>query len=153
MEDLRLVKRRLYEYCQQLVSDQIASAQAELKKLQVMEGEETKSSAGDKYETSRAMLFLEKEKIAGRLAEAHKKQKALSQLSVGKTSETIAIGSLVKTDKGLFFIATSLGRLVVEGAEAYAISPVSPIGRALSSKKQGQQATFNTTTYEIMAVV
>lgn len=114
-----------------------------------MEGEETKSSAGDKYETGRAMIFLEKEKISIRLSESLKKQQTLDQIKLEKVSETVQMGSLVRTDKAIFFIATALGNI---SEDCYVISPVSPLGKALTGKKTGDSAQFNKTTYKILEI-
>lgn len=153
MKALTEYKHKVFEKCVESVSAQIESAQSEMKKLREMEGEETKSSAGDKYETGRAMLFLEKEKVSIRLSEAYKRQRALGQIRIENIHETVQLGSLVQTDKGNFFISVSLGKETIDGVEFFLISPVSPIGKALSGKKKGDTATFNKATYQVLDLV
>lgn len=79
---------------------------------QLAANEETKSSAGDKYETGRAMMQLEIEKQSVQLAEAMKLKHVLSQINPEKTTETIQSGSLVFTDQGNFYISISAGKLI-----------------------------------------
>ena len=76
--------------------------------------EETKSSAGDKYETTREMIQQEIEKHSSSLAEAVKQKQFLQQITTGKRYEKIQPGSLVITDKNNFYIAISAGALVFE---------------------------------------
>jgi hypothetical protein len=55
-----------------VVHQRIASAEEAIRMAQESANQEGKSSAGDKYETGRAMAQLEIEKASGQLAEANK---------------------------------------------------------------------------------
>lgn len=114
--------------------------------------EETKSSAGDKYETGRAMAQLEIEKGSVRLAEARKLKVALSQISRPMDSGVVRLGSLVVTDQGKYFLAVPVGRLEIDGVEWFVISPASPIGTALMGARLGQQINFQKKNISVMQV-
>jgi len=114
---------------------------------------ETKSTAGDKYETARAMIHIEQEQINRQLAEALSQQSMLAQIDFSITAAHIIRGSLVDTDQGLFFIATGIGRVVVEDTIIYAISPQSPLGAKLSGLSVGGSAVINGKTYTVNAFV
>ena len=66
--------------------------------------EDSKSSAGDKYETSREMITQEIKNNSTHLAEAVKQKQVLSQIDVINVSDTIQTGSLVFTNHETFFI-------------------------------------------------
>ena len=59
--------------------------------------EEGKSSAGDKYETGRAMMQIERDKAANQLEEALKLKRILDQIQPEVQHERILIGSVVIT--------------------------------------------------------
>ena len=99
--------------------------------------EEGKSSAGDKYETGRAMAQLEIEKASSQLAEANKSKQALEQVPVDVSGPVVKSGSLVITNQGSYFISIAAGKLVVDRELWFAISPGSPLGAILLGKKEG----------------
>lgn len=104
---------------------------------------ETKSSAGDKHETGRAMIQLEMEKSGQQLAEVQIMQESLSKIDIEKDSKFACLGSLVITTKGTYFLAISVGKVVVEVHEYFVISAQSPIGKQLLGNKVGDFIPFN----------
>ena len=150
-QELITLKQHLHETCKSLVQDKITALQNNLKGFQDAANEETKSSAGDKYETGRAMMHLEKEKVAHALNEVLKQKKVLDQLGV-KAQEEGSLGSLIETDKGYFFLSASLGKVAVDGLQIMCLSPVAPLGKAFLGTKKGDLITFNTVSYTIYAI-
>ncbi|MCE7991504.1 MAG: 3-oxoacyl-ACP synthase [Roseivirga sp.] len=136
------LKKALFSACESLVNGRIKSIEDAMRNAQSAANEETKSSAGDKYETGRAMMHLEKEKLAGQLSEAAKMKKALDLIDSDKLHSVAALGSVVRTAKASYYISVSVGKLEVEGEVFFAISPASPIGRQLLDKKQGESFSF-----------
>ncbi|WP_111707123.1 GreA/GreB family elongation factor [Lutibacter citreus] len=104
---------------------------------------ETKSSAGDKHETGRAMIQLEMEKAGQQLSEVNLMQEILHKIDIKKTSEFGCLGSLIKTTNGTYFLAVSVGQLKVENENYFAVSTQSPIGKQLLGKKVGETIPFN----------
>lgn len=104
---------------------------------------ETKSSAGDKHETGRAMIQLEMEKAGQQLVSINVMKEILSKVSIEKTSELICLGSLVYTSKANYFLAISTGKLVIENEDYFVVSAQSPIGKQLLGKKIGDIIVFN----------
>lgn len=113
---------------------------------------ETKSSAGDKYETGRAMAQLERDRHAQLLAEAQRMLADLEKINPDITLSVAVPGSLVQTSRGTFFISISAGKLTVEGADYFAVSPASPIGALLLGKRVGDVVTFNRMSYAVLGV-
>lgn len=137
------LKQTLYDLCLAFVNQRIENAQQALNDAQASANAEEKSSAGDKYETGRAMAHLEREKSARQLNEALKLKATLDKINPTITTHQIGLGSAVITNGGNFYVAISAGKLTVSDIEIIAISPVSPIGAVLMTKKVGDQFTFN----------
>lgn len=146
------IKERLLEYCRTYVQQRMDTAQRAIEVAQASAWEETKSSAGDKYETGRAMMQLEVEKNSIQLGEAKKLKPVLDQIQVNYKHTRITLGSLVMTDHGNFFIAISAGQCTLEEIVYLIISPVTPLGVKLMGLRQGDSFTFNQRSYLIQQV-
>lgn len=111
--------------------------------------EETKSSAGDKYETSREMMQQETDRNRAQLNEANKLLIILSRINPDSRHDTADTGSLVITNNGKFYIAISTGTLIINGEAFVAVSSASPIGLLLKGRKAGDEFNFNGRHYRI----
>jgi len=149
---LKTVKEKLYAACIAYVTQRIDTAQRAIEIAQASANEETKSSAGDKYETGRAMMQLEIEKNTVQLNEAMKLKQALDQIVPSKPVSTIQPGSLVITDGHTYYIAISAGQITIEGKSYFAISSGSPIGLLLKGLQEGDTFVFNKKTVSILSV-
>ena len=152
MSDSLSTKQNLYSRCQQYVQQRIATAQQAMDAAQESANSESKSSAGDKYETGRAMAQLERDRYAQLLAEARKMEQELTRLNVEKTYDTVQPGSLVTTNRGTFFISISAGKLTLDGPGYYAVSPASPVAAALAGHRAGDVVTVNSQPYQVLSV-
>jgi len=113
---------------------------------------DSKSTAGDKHETSRAMVQLEQERTGKQLKEAGQQLSEFLKIDFQKSNALVSPGSLVQTDKGLFFIALALGKLQVEGQPVFSISIQSPLGKAFAGARQKDTVIFNGVSYQMIAV-
>lgn len=147
------VKKEVYEHCQRIMEQRISELRRLIDGYQKASNEDTKSSAGDKYETNRAMMQLEKEKVSHSLNETLKQKQVLDQIKPENTLPKIGLGSLIETDKGLFYLAISLGQIVVADKKAFCLSPVSPLGRLFTGLNNGSEVTFNKVTYKVLAYI
>ena len=145
-------KNTLYTYCTDYVMERITRLKTEIKKTQSSANEETKSSAGDKYETGRAMAQLEIEKNTTQLREAERLQSMLHAIHLDLISEIIIPGSLVTTSKGIFYISISIGLIELENKKYFIIAPDSPIGKLFMGKKSGDIVSWNSTVYGIQTI-
>lgn len=114
--------------------------------------DDTKSSAGDKFETSREMLKQEAEKINGQLDVLLYQRQILTKLDAEATKDVIGHGTLVKTDKGIFYISISLGKLRDQDNIVYAISKESPMAIALIGKGGGDKVVVNSRSITILDI-
>lgn len=150
------LRERAFQYCQDQVGSRIAAVLKQMEDFQQAANEETKSSVGDKYETGRALMQLEKEKSAGQLHELMKMKKVLDEIKIGRQDMRVRLevrlGSLVRTNRGFFFLSVSLGKVSLDDFSFFAISPVAPIGKLLSGKAEGDVFSFNGTEYRIESI-
>jgi len=147
------LKRDLYTLCVNYVKARIATAKQAIDDAQQSAGEETKSSAGDKYETGREMMQQETDRNQAQLNEANKLLIALNQINVDGSSLSAIPGSLVITDNGKFYLSISAGALSLNGEGYFAVSPASPIGGKLLGSKAGDEFNLNGKNYKIKEVV
>lgn len=149
MSDL---KKELYELCVSYVRKSMDAAELGIKEAQKASNEDTKSSAGDKYETGRAMMQQETNRNLAQLNEANKLMVALNRISTAGTSTKAETGSVIITNNGNFYLAISAGSLQVDGKTYFAVSPGSPVGVMLASKQAGDGFTLNGKSYIINSV-
>ena len=147
------IKQELYNQCLEFVENRFNAIQYSINEIQESLRSETKSSAGDKHETGRAMLQLEREKRGNQLAEIGKVKEALSKIDITKTQNAIAIGSVVYTSKSNYFIAISAGELKFGNENFYSISPSTPIGLLLIGKRPGDSIQFRNQEFIVNKVV
>lgn len=146
------LKKKLYECCKSFIQEKVDRSQKAIQDIQNVANQETKSSAGDKYETGRAMMHLEKDKHSAQLAETLKLKQTLHLVNPDTNSELVGLGSLVYTSIGKFYIAISAEKYTVDQQEIHCISLASPIGQALSGHSMGAELNFRNNTIKITAV-
>ena len=146
-------KAALFALCEAYVQQRIDNARQAMESAQEAANSESKSSAGDKYETGRAMAQLERDRNAQLLAEAQKIAGDLARLNIEKLYETAQPGSVVTTNRGWFFISIGAGKLVLDNVDYFAVSSASPIGIALTGRKAGEVITCNKLAYDVLEVV
>lgn len=150
MNDL---KKQLHQLCTGFVQQRMANARQAILSAEQSAAEDTKSSAGDKYETGREMLQQEKDRNMAQLTEANKLLVALNRIGTSGQAVKVEEGSVVKTNNGNFYISISAGLLKVGDDSYYAISAASPIGAKMSGCKAGDEFSLNGKAYTILAVM
>jgi len=154
MNDQKLnIKQELLALCHSFIEARINSTKIAIQMAQNSANEETKSTAGDKFETGRAMAQLEIEKGTVQLAEALKQKQVLDYLLPETTFNTVRMGSLVYTNQGNYYVSIPAGRLEVDSIIYYAISSISPIGALLFGLKTGGSINFNSKIIIIKEIV
>jgi len=147
------IKQQLYNKCVAYVQSRMDAAEDAYKAAEQASNDDTKSSAGDKYETGRAMMQQEKDRNTIQINEANKLMVILNTISTKGTSDTIETGSLVTTNGGKFYIAISAGTLVVDNESYFAVSAAAPICLQMTGKKAGDEFVVNGKKYEILEVL
>ena len=147
------IKEALFEQCEVFVNKRLYNIENVISSNQKALQSETKSSAGDKHETGRAMLQLEMEKAGQQLAGITQMKVVLSKIDILKTSKNACLGSVIITAKVSYFLSISAGQLIVADKSYFAISVSSPMGKLLLGKQEKEVISFNGKTIEIIGIV
>ncbi len=115
---------------------------------------ETKSSAGDKYETSRSMTQIEIAMISNQI---QKTELDLATINLASkkvfNKKLIESGSLILTCFGYYFLAISFGKLKINNEHVMVLSPNSPIGKLLTNSKLGKTIVLNGQEITILEII
>ncbi|MDC0006505.1 3-oxoacyl-ACP synthase [Winogradskyella sp.] len=147
------IKEVLYNTCQAFLDSRLEVIQHAILDIQNALQSETKSSAGDKHETGRAMLQLEREKAGQQLSEIQKLQETLQKIDLQSKSNKVTLGSVVKTSKANYFVAISAGEIKIDNTLYYAISASTPIAKLILSKEINDTITFRDSNFTIIEIL
>jgi len=137
-----LSKIEIVEFANLILLEKISALEVALQEISNALFNESKSSAGDKHETSRAMLHLEEEKNRQMLSVLLKERSTLQTINANQVHNTITIGSLLSASDKYIFIGIGLGVREINGAQVILISSHSPIAKQLIGKKIGEVFTL-----------
>lgn len=143
-------KPALHVLCHAFIEQRIAAARTAMQAAQESSSSETKSSAGDKYETGREMANAERDRNAAHMQQAQQLQAELARINPDLPCDTVRPGALVHTSMGRFYISISAGQLT--DYEVFAVSLAAPVAVALKGLRMGEEATFNGKTVRVLAV-
>lgn len=146
------LRKELITACRSYVEERMTRITASIGDLQEALKLETKCSMGDKYETGRAMLHLEFEKLSSQLDQLNRLKKTLTLLGEKAPGNKVAFGSLVRTSKANYFLAIPAGQIMIGKENFFAVGTNSPIAQLLLGKKQGERFRFNGAENEILEV-
>jgi transcription elongation GreA/GreB family factor len=146
------IKQQLHELCISKIQEQIKTLQEAIDAARASGNEETKSSAGDKYETGRAMMQLEVEKNSSQLQEAIKLKNVLERLKPEVVFPSVQTGSLITTNHGNFYLSVSAGSFTIENKVYQTLSASSPLGAKMIGLKTGAAFDFQSKNFTIEKV-
>ena len=147
------IKKQLHAKCCEIAAQKVNELNTIIQEAQDAANKETKSSAGDKHETGRAMAQLETEKLTKQLSEALKVEQTLTQINPNTKHQKVSLGSLITTNNGTFYIATGLGKIELNDLVVFAISSASPIGKLLIGLKTKESFSFNGRCYSVNELI
>ncbi len=137
-----MIKRELLSYLSNAIEKNISQLKMDIQSLYDSRNNDTKSSAGDKYETSREMAQIELNKLEAQLSKTLQLNNELSKIDLNIKYKKIELGALIHTNKENFLLCIPYGKIEIKSQLFYAISPASPIGMALLGKKVGDKVDF-----------
>jgi hypothetical protein len=146
-------KQRVYSACLELVNEKLKYLNTALDELTAGAQNDSKSSAGDKHETTRAMMQLEHEKIGRQREEFLRLKKELERIVIGMYSGDVIKGSLIKTNNGYLFLAIAIGKINIEDIPVTTLSPQSPLGQKLAGKREGSTVEMNGLIFRIEKIL
>jgi len=147
------LKKATYENLLAIVEQKINTAEEEIESARTSIVEDTKSSAGDKYETGREMMQAELTRNNVNLSKALTLKRELIRLNLQTVQEQASQGSMVMTNNGIYFLSIGIGEVNVNDKKIYCISVISPIGELIKGKKNGDIVTFRGKKITIQEIV
>ena len=153
MKQATEIKSRIVSLMQQILASKIKDAELAIASAKESRNNDTKSSAGDKYETGRAMMQMEIDNNELQLSKALLQQSELSKIDLTINKNKVVPGSLVITNHENYFISIAMGKIEADNQIYYAISMASPIGTFLLNKTVGEQINFQGRTLVIQKIV
>jgi len=146
------VKEQLFIKCKAHVQKRREAVQSILDSVAISLQEETKSSAGDKHETGRAMLQLERENAGKQLAQIEQLERIAHRIDPKITSGPAHLGSVIETTAANYYLSIPAGEITVGTTSFYAVGVGSPIGQLLLGKKEGDVIRFRESEYTITTI-
>ena len=146
------MKLKVHTECGRILSERIHSLRQQLHELVEGAKNDSKSTAGDKHETARAMMQIEQEKLANQLNLLLQQEQMLNRIDPKSKSEVVANGSLVKTNLGWIYLSIPLGKIIVEGESVMCLSVQSPLGLQLVGKRVGDSVKLNQMEYKLLGI-
>lgn len=147
-----MTKNEVFKKIEAELKLKIGEIQAEVSSLQQEMGEETKSSAGDKFETSREMMNQSINRLQNSLQQQKKQLQQLEELKNSKATEKVGLGSFVCTEKVNFLFGLAFGKVNSSKDNIFALSLNSPLGRIFLDQKVGDTVKMNQTNYTIKSI-
>jgi hypothetical protein len=147
------MKSEAYQLCLSLVEKRIDTAETALAQAREASNDDTKSSAGDKFETTREMMQQDIFRNKRLLADGQENLHQLQSLLDLPVLDTVRNGALVYTNQGIFYISISVGQIQVNAETVFAISAASPVGQLFIGKKVGDAFTFNSKQYVVEKIL
>lgn len=146
------IKTQLLQECKRQVDSRYSKIKQTISDIEESLLEESKRSSGDKHETGRAMLQIDRENAGKQLLEIEKIIQILKKIDVETSSDYARLGSLVYTDKFKYFISLSIGNISIKEVDYLCVALNSPVGLLLSGKKKGEEFSLNGNINKILEV-
>lgn len=146
-------KDQVIDACYTIINQKIEQVNLAIADANQSLHDDTKSSAGDKYETSREMIQQDLNRYEQQLQVLHADIEILRRIQTQKTGNSKAgLGSLIQTSNAHYFLATSIGLVTLGETKVFSISTASPIGKLLLGLSVGDTFNFNGVSQDIIAL-
>ena len=139
---MQISKVEIHETILTLLTNSILQATKDYELAKESRDSDTKSSAGDKFETGREMMQREMDKISASIDQSKNQLNFLSKINLNRPYPIVDLGCLILTDQGIYYISIGLGKVEINDEIIYAISLDSPIGQLFKGKRVGDELEF-----------
>ncbi|MFN0083383.1 MAG: hypothetical protein ACKVOM_12795 [Ferruginibacter sp.] len=147
-------KKTVHRVLSDLVTASLNTLKNSLHDLEISAANETKSTAGDKYETALAMLQAEQVIVSNQIQQTKEQLILIKTLDSHLNTSNVVIGSLIETESSYFYISTAVGKfMVLKNKPVFAISELSPLGKILKGCKQHDTIILNNFNHHIIEVL
>jgi transcription elongation GreA/GreB family factor len=139
---MEISKVEIHQTILKLLADSILQAKRDYELAKDSRDSDTKSSAGDKFETGREMMQREMDKISASIDQYKNQVSLLSKINLTRSYPVVDLGSLITTDQGHYFVSIGLGKVEISDESIMVISLESPMGQLLKGKRTGDTFSF-----------
>ena len=146
------MKEKLLEKVKELIENRMQTSYEAMEAAKNSANEEGKSSAGDKYETARAMGQLDREMNGRMYEQARQERLSLDKIDTETLFTKVAFGALVETTMGYFFISIGAGIIELHETKFMVISQEAPIGQIILGKTVGDSFEFREKSHKILSI-
>jgi len=146
------MKDKLLEKVKELIENRMQTSYDAMEAAKNSANEEGKSSAGDKYETARAMGQLDREMNGRMYEQARQERLSLDKIDTETLFMKVAFGALVETTMGYFFVSIGAGVIDLDTIKFMTISPQAPIGQLIMGKTTTETFDFRGKIHKIIAI-
>lgn len=146
-----MTKAEVIGACIEQVEAKLVRLRSSMRELQQANADNTKSTAGDKHETARAMVHLEQEKLGNQLTIEEGIFNDLQRMEAQPHVQA-QFGTLVSTNKGMFLLGAACGKVLLENGFIFGVSMQSPFAKAMLGKKQDEKAFVNGNSFSIKMI-
>ncbi len=145
-------KQELLALCEQMILTRIETSGLAMKQAQESANSDDKSSAGDKYETGRAVGQRESEMHGINLKQHQSDLTFLRTIDPSIIHQSCGLGAAIVCADFLFFISLGLGATNHALGKVFLLSPQAPLAVSLKGKKAGDTFLMNGKPVQIREV-
>jgi hypothetical protein len=140
-EDNLHIKEKLITRCKETQQKCVDSAKSALNEAQLALNEYGPNK--DRYDSFRDQLIGRRDMLTSQYQKALADMNVLERIDPKNHKETVEFGAIVISDTSKFIIAISAGKIELDGAIYYAISPAVPLYKVMEGLKSGESFEFN----------
>jgi hypothetical protein len=140
-EDNLHIKEKLLKRCKEIQKKCVDSAKSAMNEVQLALNEYGPNK--DRYDSFRDQLIGRRDMFAAQYQKALSEMNVLERIDPKDLKDTVEFGAIVISDTSKFIIAISAGKIELDGAVYYAISPAVPLYKAMEGLKPGESFEFN----------
>ncbi|HEV7230532.1 MAG TPA: transcription elongation factor [Bacteroidia bacterium] len=145
-------KQDLRDACIAILQKRVDTSALAMQQAQESANSDDKSSAGDKYETGRAMGQRDHAMHAAQMQQARQELALIKSIPFDQLHTQAGMGSVVVCRDYIFFISLGLGFIENKGRKVALLSAQAPLAAALKMKKKGDSFLLNGRTVEMLDV-
>ena len=140
-EDNLHIKEKLISRCRETQQKCVDSAKSAMNEAQQALNEYGPNK--DRYDSFRDQLIGRRDMFAAQYQKALTDMNVLERIDPTNLKDSVEFGAIVISDTSKFIIAISAGKIELDGAIYYAISPAVPLYKAMDGLKSGESFEFN----------
>lgn len=148
-----MTRSQVFDALKSQLTAAVNEGECHLSSLQDALASESKSTAGDKHETGRAMIHQEMRQVNGTLERSRSALQELTRMqSSSEPPLRVASGVLVETNGPWVLVGLPFGKMNVEGTLVLGVSSEAPLAKSWSGSELGDEVRVGPNTFLIKAL-